>query len=167
VTGANIARGDAAIAAVLLTILALGCADEQQAASTGGGAGARGAGFLRTANTACLQARAAAAQSAARPAPSAARPPSSPQARRVRSHARRSLPLATRTLAVLRKLRPSREERDALARLESEYQRLFTLYAEAAAPGRRRTGGLVAAVGTAEENVRAQARAARLPGCSP
>lgn len=96
-----------------------------------------------------------------------ARLASSPQGRRIRAHARRRLPLATRTLAVLRTLRPSGEAREALARFESEYQRLYTLYAEAAAPGRQHTKALAAAIGSAEESVRARARAARLPACSP
>jgi hypothetical protein len=171
VTRANIARAAAAIAAVLVTTVALGCAGsaDEQTASTGGGAGAGGAAFLSKANTACLQARAGAtpAGAAQLSAPSAARLSSSRQGRRVRAHARRSLPLATRTLAVLRTLRPSGEGREALARLESEYQRLFMIYTEAAAPRRQPTKGLAAAVGTAEESVRAQARAARLPACSP
>lgn len=170
-TGANVARAAAAIATALATTVALGCAGsaDEQTASTGGGAGARGAGFLSKANTACLQARAGTtpADTAQVSAPSTARLSSSRQGRRVRAHARGSLPLATRTLAVLRTLRPSGAAREALARLETEYQRLFMLYTEAAAPRRQPSRGLASAVGTAEENVRAQALAARLPACSP
>jgi hypothetical protein len=125
-----------------------------------------GVGLLARANTACLQARADA--SARNPAQPTA-PASTPwrQARRLRSYARRNLPVATRTLAVLRRLRPADHDRQALARLEGEYERLFALYLDAAAPRRQSAKDLAEAVGMAEANVRAQAHAARLPACSP
>ena len=172
VTNATITR---AIALALLTTAALGCGSSgddpsgrpdgtqpRPAQRTGGGVGEREAAFLTRANTACLQARVGAT------GPGAAQPTApSRAARRVRAHARRSLPLATRTLAVLRALQPAGGPRQALVRLEAEYERLFALYLDAAAPRRPSAKGLADAVDMAEESVRAQARAARLPACSP
>jgi hypothetical protein len=135
---------------------------QTRTAQRNGTAGERETAFLTRANSACLQARVGAT------GPGAAHPTApSRAARRVRAHARRSLPLATRTLAVLRALHPAGEPRQALVRLETEYERLFALYLDAAGPRRPGAKGLAEAVDMAEESVRAQARAARLPACSP
>ena len=126
--------------------------------------GARRPVVLSKANTACLQARVGGAALGA--APPAERSMAQ-QARRMRVHARTSLPVATRTLAVLQTLRTPTGTRAALARLDSEYVRLSDLYQQAAGPRRQRAHRLAETLGALEDSVRAQARAAGLPACAP
>ena len=120
---------------------------------------------LPKANTACLQARVSAAAPPTQPSASARSMAHQP--RHLQAPARRNLPLATRTLAALRTLDLPPRARAALARLDSEYVRLFDLYQQAAGPRRLHAPRLAETLGAAEQSVRAHALAAGVPACVP